>query len=907
MRARSFLSWRNVFTLALLLSSVAPAHAQLLGSITGRVLEPGGKEPASMANIFLVGTKRGVMADLDGNFNLKDVPAGTYVVRAVALGHDPVNQSVVVEAGKVVRVSLVIGGDRAVKQMETIDVVANRDMINLHSSRSESYIDPIALKHLPVDKIMDLVNLQSGVVNDGNGPHIRGGRNDEFKVRFNDVDVTNPVGGGIPEIANPMIASATLIRGGVDAKYGDALSGVLVVETREGGPRFGGEAQWHTDRYGETVKTFDNYDRLTVGAGGPTPVRGLTYFATVDGTWQDTYLKSGMTESRHNFLDFIRLGNRQSNFVNSGAKLAYTQPQWKWTIEGIANRSITTPYNHMWSRDGFVSVTHDTASNGSLGMPVYGQWSFFPEDSTYRPYNAADHVPTTTSTFRQLTTVWRQTLDKHDTYTMRLARNEFHDHTDVGGKEPWEYDTRSPFYWAGNEQDNVYFATHGDYPVWSDRHTVVYTGRGDFASDRWKGHLLESGLEVRRNDLGNVSLIFPNQESQGLPGAQRTDYHNHNTEASAYVQDRWEYEGLVLNAGLHWDGFTPGSQISDEDLRDPQTGVPGQRFKQQLSPRLGIAYPITDRDVLSLHYGWLYQIPNRDYLYENRGPRATVPVRGNPDLQPQTNIEYQASVQHLFSRDVAGQFAVFFRDIFGLIDTRSVRDPTTNLLVPVYVNEDYASARGFEASVTKRLSHLFSGELNYTYSIATGVASNPNQGLQFANGTLLYLPISERALAWDQRHTLSASLVVRDQRKWGGSLLWTYGSGLPYTPTFRDDRKPDPALENSRRLPSQSTLSLMVDKFFRVWQQPVTFFVDARNVLDSRNLSQLSFGSFPDPYVNQVGDEYLIYYTETGRAGGAYLKDTNGDGKEDWVPLKDPRVWQAGRSIRVGVGITFGG
>jgi hypothetical protein len=95
----------------------------------------------------------------------------------------------------------------------------------------------------------------------------------------------------------------------------------------------------------------------------------------------------------------------------------------------------------------------------------------------------------------------------------------------------------------------------------------------------------------------------------------------------------------------------------------------------------------------------------------------------------------------------------------------------------VYVNEDYASSRGFEASLVKRFSHKFSGEINYTYSIATGVASDPNQGLQFANGNLLYLPISEQPLDWDQRHTLSASMVIRDPSKWGVNVLWTYGSG----------------------------------------------------------------------------------------------------------------------------------
>src|SRR5262249_3137264 len=506
---------------------------------------------------------------------------------------------------------------------------------------------PAATGLISVDNIQGLAALQSGVVVQAGELHIRGGRDDELKMTISGIGATNPMGGEIPQIANPFVARANLITGGVDAKHGDALSGILEVETREGGTRFGGEAQWHTDRYGETVKTFDNYDRLTLGFGGPTPVRRLTYFATFDGTWQDTYLKSGQSESRHDFLDFVHLGNRQSNVVNLGMKLAYARPTWKWTIEGLDNRSITTPYNHMWSRNGFVSVTADSTAPG-MQTPVYGKWSFFPEDSTYQPYNAADHVPTTTSEFRQVTTVWRQNLGMRESYTIRLARNEFLDHTAVAGKEPWEYDTRPPFYWSGNEADNQYYVTHGDYPIWSDLRTVVYTARGDYVSNHWKNHLIETGVELRHNALRNVSLVFPNQEAQGLPGLQRTDYDNSNPEASAYIQDRWEYEGLVLNAGLHWDGFTPGAQIPAEDLFDPQTGKPVDRFKQQLSPRLGIAYPISDRDVLSLHYGWLYQIPSRDFLFENRGTMATVPIRGNPNLQAQTNIEYQAAVQHLF-------------------------------------------------------------------------------------------------------------------------------------------------------------------------------------------------------------------------------------------------------------------
>ena len=99
----------------------------------------------------------------------------------------------------------------------------------------------------------------------------------------------------------------------------------------------------------------------------------------------------------------------------------------------------------------------------------------------------------------------------------------------------------------------------------------------------------------------------------------------------------------------------------------------------------------------------------------------------------------------------------------------------------------------------------------------------------------------------------------------------------------------------------------MGDKFARIWGQNVTFFLDARNVLDStpiQNLAPNNTGG-ENPYIDTIGSDYLVYYTETGRAGGAYLRDNNGDHVEDWNPVQDPRVFAEGRNIRVGVGVTF--
>jgi outer membrane receptor protein involved in Fe transport len=472
----------------------------------------------------------------------------------------------------------------------------------------------------------------------------------------------------------------------------------------------------------------------------------------------------------------------------------------------------------------------------------------------------------------------------------------------VGRKQPWEYDTQSPFYWTGNtvfgSENNPYFATHGDYPQYFTRQTQVWNIKTDFTTKKWKQHTVKTGVEAKYNKVQNLSLSAPSTEIGGLPGNPRSEYTNFNPEGAAYLQDRWEFEGLVLNAGVRYDLFTPGLQIADVDLKS------GKRYKEQFSPRLGIAYPVSDRDVLSFHYGWTYQTPARSFVFENRGLSSSVGTKGNPDLEPETNIAYQAGVQHLFSRDLSGQFGVFFKDIYGLITVRQDR-AADGTLVNVFYNGDYASARGFEASLSKSFSHKFSADVNYTYSIASGVASDPNQALQFFNGGRLYLPISEQPLDWDQRNTISLNANVRDPGKWGFRLLWSYGSGFPFTPAFLNDRRPDPALSNSRRLPSQARLTVDGDKFYKVWGQDVRLFLDAKNVLDAQNIASLTQNSYPNPFINSTGNDYQIYYTATGRAGGAYQQDINGDGNPDWVPLNDPRVFEEGRNVRMGISITF--
>jgi outer membrane receptor protein involved in Fe transport len=139
----------------------------------------------------------------------------------------------------------------------------------------------------------------------------------------------------------------------------------------------------------------------------------------------------------------------------------------------------------------------------------------------------------------------------------------------------------------------------------------------------------------------------------------------------------------------------------------------------------------------------------------------------------------------MFTEDVFGQFTVYFKDIYGLLTIEDVRAGDSPTLVSQYTNKDYASSRGFEISVTKRFTRNFACELDYTYGVSTGVASDPNiqQQVEF-----LYLPISEQPLNG------TSGTRLRRPRPWLARRLAGEHGGPQGTdslhPWYREQRKP---------------------------------------------------------------------------------------------------------------------
>ncbi len=550
------------------------------------------------------------------------------------------------------------------------------------------------------------------------------------------------------------------------------------------------------------------------------------------------------------------------------------------------------------------------------------EFSHFRDDSSYVYFNSANRTTTTTSDNLQVKVALNHNITDDLLYSINLSRIQFKSFTSVDGKDPEEYLTAgSPvilpsgaFQFSGvsnqayyTDPEYPYFLTAYDSPFFGDRVSTTYLAKIDITSQQWKNHRFKTGIQFIYNDLDNKTINSPGNlrplvDGTYQQGTSGNIFHNFNPEASYYIQDKWEYEGMVVNGGVRIDYFSPGNNneilIVNSEI-DPNV----EQHKFQISPRLGFAFPITDRDKFHFHYGRFTQWPQRAYLFQSQELIGGAGILGNPDLNEELTVSYQAGISHQFTEDIAANVVVFNKDIYGLISSTRVTDEDAGITGFRYINRTYASSRGFELSVSKRMGSYVGGEIAYTYSYADGVASNANFGIT-AQG-LSHLPTQEMPLDWDQRHTLNVTLSLRDSNKWGATIVYMFGSGLPWTPYDRFARRQDPLDENSNRLNKTHVINLQGRKKFNIYGQELTLFFEGRNLLDEDVLMPGGIAPGVFPGMRNARMDGGSYLTETGQFGGAYLQDIDEDGLDNFIAVNDPTIWQSHRRWIIGFGFEF--
>ncbi len=434
--------------------------------------------------------------------------------------------------------------------------------------------------------------------------------------------------------------------------------------------------------------------------------------------------------------------------------------------------------------------------------------------------------------------------------------------------------------------------------------------RFDLTSQVNNTHQVKMGMEGRYHELFYHSYYIDISETFGWVPTIHTPetstsnnrYNRYPYEFAAYIQDKIELRDMIINIGLRYDYFNSNWKVA-ADNRD-RLLVAGKREsladlklkkatpKHQVSPRLGIAYPISARGTIHFSYGHFFQIPPFAYLYAN--PEFEVvsgrfnSILGNADLKPQQTVIYEIGLQQQISDDIGIEAIAFYKDINDWLGTEVFELYTRGDYYNRYATLDFGNVKGFTLSVEKRRSGYLSGSLDYTYSVAEGNSSNPLSRFY----DLQSIPPVETEkrvvpLDWDQTHTLNFTVTVSQPKAWGISLIGRMGSGLPYTPS-RDARRID--AENSERKPAQMTFDLYAHKDFYFNNNVyATVFLKVYNLFDRLN--------------------EILVYTDTGRATYALYPSTDhGDeyGRhylKDW--LTRPTYYSPPRSVRLGVSFGF--
>lgn len=809
--------------------------AGVTGTLAGTVTNKDDGKSLIGANIVILGTNFGTIVDPKGFFLINNVPPGMYKVRASMMGF-------VAETRENVRISIDLRTtldfalSPTVLEFEEITVSAEQPLIQKDITSSTHFVSSHDLNHKPVRSFHEVVDIQPGVA----GGHFRGGRKSEVIYLVDGIPIQEALEGEAgSEIPQNAITEVSIQTGGFNAEYGRAMSGVVNVVTKEGGSKHHGQLSVYSDRLTGHHNYFkdrpvddENYGELFLG--GPV--------------------------------------NHRASYLLSW-NIQYPFARWRREVLGYKSQVFADPDTKKQSGLGKISYRLSDALKLNLqGLISMWDWIEYEHWWYYWKENL-DGLPPQSKKSYQVATILTHTLNPHTFYTVKLS--QFFVLKSVFGKGTLEYDFPSV------DTDGEWRISE-DKMWWQDHKEVITTAKVEGTSQITPHHQFKSGFEFIHYYLYLKDVKHDTTETSDWRFPQYniydTEYHYYPKEGSIYLQDKIEYLGLVANLGLRYDFFNPTASRpaveQDTTIQSDEGGFVVKNnkrvaasLKQQISPRLGVSIAITENDQVHLNYGYFFQIPSFKYLYTNLQYNADgfSPLAGDPDLKPAQTIAFEAGFKHRFQENYLFNITLFNKDVSNLIDTKTYLPQNEDGQggYTQYVNVAHVNIHGVETYLEKRHGKFLAGKISYTYMMAQGTGSSEREGYDWLNKGY-QVPIGEYFLSWDQRHKLVVDLDVRKEDDWGISLLWQWNSPLPYTKDTGYYTKP-----NDARMESTDYLDLKVNKDFSFDNITVSFLLELRNALDSKN---------------------MLWVDAQGIPGGI---------------LKDPGALDLGRRIRLGMDLRF--
>jgi len=956
-------TWSYFLVFILLLAMAVPGGAQSFkGKIMGKVVDAQTKEPLPGVNVLVEGTILGAATDEDGVYFILNVPAGTQSVIAQMIGYQTVikrDVEMVVDRTTVVNFEL----QMTAEEMAPVEVVAERSAVIKDLTGTANLMESREIQAAPVEGLRELMELNAGLTRNPNGTiSIRGGDAFDVQVQINGVEQIHS-NTGVPGYNyygersntswkydyNPLgVEQMEIISGGFSAEYGNAQSGVIKVVTREGKETFHGDfrmeirppGKYHFGPYiygPETIEwrnwgdfekwqawrdkkapdipddslrsfyydrwianhtpgpnnqsnllgVYDYrklmYQRYLFGLGGPLGKTGKLRFF-LSGEFRETPARIPSVE-------------RAQNYQNYSLNLTY-------------QASEADKFKLLLQYQGYEGAVW-SGSEDIRWASIIGQW---PNYKYVLVFDSPKNEITTTQSLS-----WTHLFNERTFFDLMLwhqrermiERNNpipYANDSRLVPAGPWDEEFRRIVYaftslYALDSKSDIYNLTFDLTSQVTKRHQLKFGVRGQYWDTRYNG---ESG--ARLNALISYSGFAEY-------------YHAYPYYFAAYIQDKMEFEGMVANMGVRFDGYNLNVDAPVDRFRPfyqgtgqgggPFIGDPGNpgtrkpKTHYAVSPRFGLSFPIGEKTAFRLQYGHFYSMP----LFRQTLSRSTWQgwrMYGNPDLGFKKTISYEVGIQRGLGAHRL-DIVAYYNDRVNQTVRVNIHSPQgsqqispTNPYYISYENNGYGQSRGIEIAFDRVAAGNWQYRLSYSFSRTSAGAYGAIDIYEDPEDPRTFLErrsANDLITGQDRTHSFRAFVAYQVPNSfWKNllgfepfkemtlSLIYTARSGTPFTYVTSYDQFTD--VVNNRRYPLeqktdvslnvklplfdiQPTLGIRVKNLFNnKWLTPMVDATEIRNWVEygiTRDTPPLTTSrNDPQAYINKF--RYYQTYRNSPRA-----------------------------------------
>ncbi len=1002
--------FRKIFTIMVLFSLVGTyIFAQSTGRIAGKVIDQQTGAALVGANVLIVGTTYGAATDVNGEYIIPQIPAGVYSVRASYLGYQNVIvKDIHVVSGLTQSIDFKLPSS-AIATKEVV-IVSKRPLIQKSATNAIRIVTAEDIQALPVRTVSDIIALQPGVVKQNGVTYIRGSRADETGYILEGADVKNVVGtngGSLITTTPDALQEVTVQAGGYTAEYGNANAGIVQEDFKTGTDQYHVSLRAETDNFGnfpdkKFLGTYTyGYSDYVVTLSGPVFTNKLKVFLSGENYFirdysprflyaNPTTYSDGAPFATTKIYDSGALGGNpnDSQILTWNAGNVPGRMNNRYTLNGTALLDMkplllrfAAAFTNVRQRNndnvsgafGYMDISNiydlqrlpiTDQSNLLLnlkGTYFLGSASYLEANINYLDWRNKTYDPYFKDNFLQYSdsTAAAQYGWVYQNYTSGPAPYDFYGFpferpgaqlTNIG-KDHRNYIGASLSYTTQFEKHE--FKAGGSFKRWTIRHYgaaapgSILNGllnNPDYArnTDSLSNFLIQKDFR----DFNNFGYDIFGNETDAYPFQAK-----HPIFASGYVQDRFELNDLIINAGLRFDYFNMDSykfsNAADPYYNDKTKLIPtdslqtGDKYSY-VSPRLGFSFPVTDRTVFHMQYGKFVQAPALADVYAGMlsvvadlkpAYAITAPTAYNP--APVRTTQYEIGFTQQFTDFAAFDITAFYKDIRGQLQYYFYPTVAGALVPQNYAtlsNQDFSSNKGLELKLTIRRIDRVRAEINYTYNDSKGTNSFATSGfgsVQVNNN----VPSIITPLAYDQTHRGSIMLDYRFGKDDGGpilqqlglNLLFTFNSGHPYTlaqfvglgqnsawtggiiGVDTRERRPNGAI-NSATTPWDYNLDLRIDKTVSMFNFDVNFYVYVQNVLDTKNVINVynkTGNAYDDGFLASSDAQTIIAKSRYTQRFADLYRALNLGNREAAISQKGYDMFGTPRQLRAGVLINF--